>query len=106
LADIDQALRSGTRRLRRWRIAVFAAATLLVGVVTVAALTAHHVVQTRIWQATVPGVDSGNAEAHGPGGGASGAHTDITNWVAANFTPIKVASDTIYDLTAPQTARA
>jgi 4-amino-4-deoxy-L-arabinose transferase-like glycosyltransferase len=47
---------------------------------------------------------AGNAEDNGPGGGASGGHTDITNWVAANFTPIKVASDTVYNLTAPRAA--
>jgi 4-amino-4-deoxy-L-arabinose transferase-like glycosyltransferase len=29
------------------------------------------------------------------------AHTDIANWVAANFTSTKVGSDTVYDLTAP-----
>jgi len=29
------------------------------------------------------------------------AHTDITNWVAANFKSTKVGSDTVYDLTAP-----
>jgi hypothetical protein len=49
---------------------------------------------------------AGKAEANEPGGGASGGHTDITNWVAADFTPIKVASDTIYDLTTPRAARA
>jgi 4-amino-4-deoxy-L-arabinose transferase-like glycosyltransferase len=37
-----------------------------------------------------------------PGGfGGRSAHTDITKWVAANFTPMKVGSDTVYDLTAP-----
>ncbi|MDT5398900.1 MAG: hypothetical protein QOK33_2131, partial [Mycobacterium sp.] len=36
---------------------------------------------------------------HGPGGGKQ--HSDITNWVAATFTPVKVGSDTVYDLTAP-----
>ena len=44
-------------------------------------------------------IAAGNAEANGPGAGASGGHTDITNWVAANFTPTKVASNTIYHLT-------
>jgi 4-amino-4-deoxy-L-arabinose transferase-like glycosyltransferase len=37
-----------------------------------------------------------------PGGyGGRPVHTDIANWVAANFTPVKVGSDTVYDLTAP-----
>jgi hypothetical protein len=36
---------------------------------------------------------------HGPGRGKQ--HSDITDWVAATFTPIKVGSDTVYDLTAP-----
>jgi 4-amino-4-deoxy-L-arabinose transferase-like glycosyltransferase len=36
---------------------------------------------------------------HGPGRGNQ--HSDITNWVAATFSPIKVGSDTVYDLTAP-----
>ena len=40
---------------------------------------------------------------HGPGFGAN-SHTDITNWVAANFTSTKVGSDTIYNLQAPLTA--
>jgi 4-amino-4-deoxy-L-arabinose transferase-like glycosyltransferase len=40
---------------------------------------------------------------HGPGLGAN-SHTDITNWVAANFTSTKVGSDTIYNLQAPLTA--
>jgi 4-amino-4-deoxy-L-arabinose transferase-like glycosyltransferase len=35
----------------------------------------------------------------GPGGGKQ--HADITNWVAATFAPIKVGSDTVYDLTTP-----
>jgi 4-amino-4-deoxy-L-arabinose transferase-like glycosyltransferase len=35
------------------------------------------------------------------GGFGRPSHTDITEWVAANFTPIKVGSDTVYDLTAP-----
>jgi 4-amino-4-deoxy-L-arabinose transferase-like glycosyltransferase len=36
-----------------------------------------------------------------PGGYGSKAHADITQWVAAHFTPIKVGSETVYDLTAP-----
>jgi 4-amino-4-deoxy-L-arabinose transferase-like glycosyltransferase len=40
---------------------------------------------------------------HGPGFGAN-SHTDITNWVAANFTSTKVGSDTVYNLDAPITA--
>jgi hypothetical protein len=40
---------------------------------------------------------------HGPGFGAN-SHTDITNWVVANFTPIKVGSDTVYNLDAASTA--
>jgi 4-amino-4-deoxy-L-arabinose transferase-like glycosyltransferase len=38
-----------------------------------------------------------------PGGfGGRTAHTDITAWVAANFTPMTVGKDTVYDLTAPR----
>jgi 4-amino-4-deoxy-L-arabinose transferase-like glycosyltransferase len=40
---------------------------------------------------------------HGPGFGAN-SHTDITNWVVANFAPIKVGSDTVYNLDGPSTA--
>ncbi len=36
-----------------------------------------------------------------PGGFGRPSHTDITKWVADNFTPMKVGSDTVYDLTAP-----
>jgi 4-amino-4-deoxy-L-arabinose transferase-like glycosyltransferase len=36
-----------------------------------------------------------------PGGFGGNSHTDITDWVAANFTPIKAGSATVYDLTAP-----
>jgi 4-amino-4-deoxy-L-arabinose transferase-like glycosyltransferase len=36
----------------------------------------------------------------GPGRGGK-QHSDIGNWVSANFTPIMVGSDTVYDLTAP-----
>ena len=41
----------------------------------------------------------------GGGRGAFGGnqHTDISTWVAATFTPIKVGSDTVYDLTTPAT---
>ncbi|MDT5148943.1 MAG: hypothetical protein QOI01_676 [Mycobacterium sp.] len=39
---------------------------------------------------------------HRPGGfGPRAAHTDITKWVAAHFTPMTVGTDTVYDLTAP-----
>ncbi|WP_445167580.1 ArnT family glycosyltransferase [Mycolicibacterium sp. Dal123E01] len=34
---------------------------------------------------------------HGPGRGSQ--HADITQWVAANFTPSTIGSDTVYDLT-------
>jgi 4-amino-4-deoxy-L-arabinose transferase-like glycosyltransferase len=44
-----------------------------------------------------------NNNGHGPGFGAN-SHTDITNWVVANFTPIKVGSDTVYNLDAASTA--
>jgi 4-amino-4-deoxy-L-arabinose transferase-like glycosyltransferase len=37
-----------------------------------------------------------------PGGFGGNSHTDIKDWVAANFTPVKVGSDTVYDLTAPK----
>jgi hypothetical protein len=37
----------------------------------------------------------------GPGSFGGRQHTDITNWVSANFTPIKVGADTVYDLAAP-----
>jgi 4-amino-4-deoxy-L-arabinose transferase-like glycosyltransferase len=36
-----------------------------------------------------------------PGGFGSKSHTDITQWVAAHFTPMAVGSETVYDLTAP-----
>jgi 4-amino-4-deoxy-L-arabinose transferase-like glycosyltransferase len=36
-----------------------------------------------------------------PGGFGGKSHTDITDWVAATFSPVKVGSDTVYDLTAP-----
>jgi 4-amino-4-deoxy-L-arabinose transferase-like glycosyltransferase len=35
----------------------------------------------------------------GPGGGKQ--HSDISNWVAATFAPIKAGSDTVYDLATP-----
>jgi hypothetical protein len=35
----------------------------------------------------------------GPGGGKQ--HSDIANWVAATFAPIKAGADTVYDLTTP-----
>ena len=38
----------------------------------------------------------------GPGFGGN-SHTDITDWVAANFTATKVGSDTVYNLDAPIT---
>jgi 4-amino-4-deoxy-L-arabinose transferase-like glycosyltransferase len=37
---------------------------------------------------------------HGPGMGNRG-HSDVTDWVTANFTPVRVGSDTVYDLTVP-----
>lgn len=37
-----------------------------------------------------------------PGGFGGRSHTDIADWVAANFTPTKVGTDTVYDLTAPR----
>ena len=36
-----------------------------------------------------------------PGGFGSKAHSDITQWVAAHFTPMTVGSETVYDLAAP-----
>jgi 4-amino-4-deoxy-L-arabinose transferase-like glycosyltransferase len=42
-----------------------------------------------------------NSSDRGPGGFGGQQHTDISDWVAANFKPIKVGSDTVYDLTAP-----
>ena len=42
------------------------------------------------------------SQEHRPGGfGSRSAHTDITTWVAAHFTPTAVGADTVYDLTAP-----
>ena len=44
------------------------------------------------------------APGHGPRTGGFGdrrTHADITSWVAANFAPITVGTDTVYDLTAP-----
>ena len=36
-----------------------------------------------------------------PGGMGNRGHSDITDWVTANFTPVKVGPDTVYDLTVP-----
>ncbi|MBV9090215.1 MAG: glycosyltransferase family 39 protein [Mycobacteriaceae bacterium] len=33
--------------------------------------------------------------------GRANSHTDIMTWVAANFRPMKIGSDTVYNLTAP-----
>jgi hypothetical protein len=45
-----------------------------------------------------------NRDDPGPGRGfGSQPHSDIAAWVAAHFNPIKVGSDTVYDLT-PGTA--
>lgn len=41
-------------------------------------------------------------QTRGRGGFGRATHTDITAWVAANFTSMKVGSDTVYDLTAPR----
>jgi 4-amino-4-deoxy-L-arabinose transferase-like glycosyltransferase len=38
---------------------------------------------------------------HGGGFFGNNSHTDITDWVKANFTSTKVGSDTVYDLSAP-----
>jgi 4-amino-4-deoxy-L-arabinose transferase-like glycosyltransferase len=37
-----------------------------------------------------------------PGGFGGRSHSDITQWVAAHFTPMTVGSDTVYDLTAAE----
>ena len=37
----------------------------------------------------------------GGGPGANRGHSDITDWVTANFTSVKIGSDTVYDLTKP-----
>jgi 4-amino-4-deoxy-L-arabinose transferase-like glycosyltransferase len=39
----------------------------------------------------------------GPGAFGGKQHSDIGDWVAATFAPIKVGSDTVYDLTTPAT---
>ncbi|MCW2652423.1 MAG: mannosyltransferase [Mycobacterium sp.] len=39
-----------------------------------------------------------NSNDRGPGGSGNQQHTDITNWVTANFKPVKVGSDTVYNL--------
>jgi 4-amino-4-deoxy-L-arabinose transferase-like glycosyltransferase len=44
-----------------------------------------------------------NDNDRGPGGFGAQQHADITNWVAANFKPITVGSDTVYNLAAPAT---
>ncbi|WP_018600412.1 glycosyltransferase family 39 protein [Mycobacterium sp. 155] len=38
---------------------------------------------------------------HGGGFFGNNSHTEITDWVKANFTATKVGSDTVYDLSAP-----
>ena len=38
---------------------------------------------------------------HNGGPQSNRAHSDIANWVAANYSPIKVGDDTVYDLTKP-----
>ena len=40
----------------------------------------------------------------GPGGGANSTASQITAWVAANFTPKTVGGVTVYDLTQPTAA--
>ena len=40
----------------------------------------------------------------GPGGGANSAASQISAWVAANFTAQTVGGVTVYDLTQPQSA--
>ena len=40
-----------------------------------------------------------------PGGFGGNAHTDITDWVAAHFTPIKAGTATVYDLLSPRTPK-
>lgn len=40
---------------------------------------------------------------HGGGFFGNNSHTDISDWVKANFTSTKVGSDTVYDLRAPLT---
>ena len=45
----------------------------------------------------------GNENDGGPGGFGAQQHADIANWVAANFKPITVGSDTVYNLAAPAT---
>jgi 4-amino-4-deoxy-L-arabinose transferase-like glycosyltransferase len=41
------------------------------------------------------------APANDHGGPGGKQHSDIGDWVAATFAPVKVGSDTVYDLTAP-----
>jgi 4-amino-4-deoxy-L-arabinose transferase-like glycosyltransferase len=40
-------------------------------------------------------------DSSGHGGFGRNVHTDISDWVKAHFTPVKVGTDTVYDLTAP-----
>ncbi len=40
--------------------------------------------------------------ANGHGAFGRNVHTDISDWVQAHFTPVKVGTDTVYDLTAPK----
>ena len=42
-----------------------------------------------------------NNDGGGPGAFGGKQHSDINDWVAATFAPIKVGSDTVYDLTTP-----
>src|SRR6185312_3501092 len=44
-----------------------------------------------------------NNKAGGPGAFGDRQHSDITNWVTVTFTPMKVGSDTVYDLATPAT---
>jgi hypothetical protein len=44
-------------------------------------------------------IASNTDRGHGFGGNQ---HADIKNWVAATFAPVKIGSDTVYDLTAPR----
>ncbi|MHA3022271.1 ArnT family glycosyltransferase [Mycobacterium sp. BMJ-28] len=41
-------------------------------------------------------------DANGHGGFGRNVHTDISDWVKSNFTPVKVGTNTVYDLTAPK----
>ena len=48
-------------------------------------------------------ITPGSENDGGPGGFGAQQHADITSWVAANFKPITVGSDTVYNLAAPGT---